>query len=108
VQRNLEPHRSLRHWPSILPLHRCLSKSRAISVQTYVHRYLQHNTTDLEERHIGFVESEANYQKLVDQAVATYPQHTYLLDASTAYLYSAKAPVELRHYAPATAITPWR
>lgn len=54
----------------------------------------------LEERHIGFVESEANYQKLVDQAVATYPEHTYLLDASTAYLYSAKAPLELRHYDP--------
>jgi hypothetical protein len=54
----------------------------------------------LEERHIGFVESESNYQKLVDQAITTNPNANYVLDASTSYLYSAKAPVELRHYAP--------
>ena len=54
----------------------------------------------LEERHIGFVESESNYQKLVDQAITTYPNANYVLDASTAYLYSANAPAQLRHYAP--------
>ncbi|MDG1534187.1 MAG: sulfotransferase, partial [Schleiferiaceae bacterium] len=54
----------------------------------------------LEERHIGFVESESNYQKLVDQAITTNPNANYVLDASTAYLYSANAPAQLRHYAP--------
>ena len=54
----------------------------------------------LEERHIGFVESESNYQKLVDQAITTNPNTNYVLDASTAYLYSANAPAQLRHYAP--------
>jgi len=54
----------------------------------------------LEERHIGFVESESNYQKLVDQAITTCPNANYVLDASTAYLYSANAPAQLRHYAP--------
>ena len=56
--------------------------------------------TRLEERHIGFVESESNYQKLVDQAITTNPNANYVLDASTAYLYSANAPAQLRHYAP--------
>jgi hypothetical protein len=54
----------------------------------------------LEERHIGFVESESNYQKLVDQTATKQSDHKYVLDASTSYLYSAKAPTELRHYAP--------
>jgi tetratricopeptide (TPR) repeat protein len=54
----------------------------------------------LEDRHIGFVESESNYQKLVDQAITTNPNTNYVLDASTAYLYSANAPAQLRHYAP--------
>ena len=46
----------------------------------------------LEERHIGFVESELNYQKLVNQALTSNPDSKYVLDASTAYLYSAKRP----------------
>jgi hypothetical protein len=54
----------------------------------------------LEDRHIGFVDSELNYQKLVDHAIAKNPDVNYVLDASTSYLYSAKAPAELRHYAP--------
>ena len=54
----------------------------------------------LDDRHIGFIESELNYQKLVDQAISKNPDANYVLDASTSYLYSAKAPVELRHYAP--------
>ena len=53
-----------------------------------------------EDRHIGFVDSELNYQKLVHHAIAKNPDVNYVLDASTSYLYSAKAPVELRHYAP--------
>ena len=52
-----------------------------------------------EERHIGFVESELNYQKLVNQALTSNPDSKYVLDASTAYLYSANAPAQLRHYA---------
>ena len=52
-----------------------------------------------EERHIGFVESELNYQKLVNQALTSNPDSKYVLDASTAYLYSASAPAQLRHYA---------
>lgn len=54
----------------------------------------------LEDRHIGFVDSELNYQKLVDHAIAKNPDVNYVLDASTSYLYSAKVPAELRHYAP--------
>ena len=54
----------------------------------------------LEDRHIGFVDSELNYQKLVDHTIAKNPDVNYVLDASTSYLYSAKAPAELRHYAP--------
>ena len=53
-----------------------------------------------EERHIGFVESESNYQKLVDQTATKQSDHKYVLDASTSYLCSVKAPAELRHYAP--------
>ena len=36
-----------------------------------------------EERHIGFVESELNYQKLVNQALTSNPDSKYVLDAST-------------------------
>ena len=35
----------------------------------------------LEERHIGFVESESNYQKLVDQTSTKQSDHKYVLDA---------------------------
>ena len=58
----------------------------------------------LEERHIGFVESDSNYQKLVDQTSTKQSDHKYVLDASTSYLYSAKAPVFLGFSLPPKAL----
>ncbi|MEY2964056.1 MAG: hypothetical protein RL754_1317 [Bacteroidota bacterium] len=49
----------------------------------------------LPERHIGFVEEAANYQRLVDACDAPF-----ILDASTAYLYSTEAAINLRAYNP--------
>lgn len=50
----------------------------------------------LKEAHLAFVEDPEHYQMLVDHAPAT----TYVLDASTAYLYSEVAAAELAQYHP--------
>ena len=52
----------------------------------------------LAERHIGFVEERSHYHRLCQQAQAVKPEATHILDASTAYLYSARAAKELTHY----------
>lgn len=56
-------------------------------------RYFQQST--LSQRHIAFVASAENYRKLQLQSAREQPEARYVLDASTAYLYSTTAAAEI-------------
>lgn len=99
----LAQHPQIAGMPIKEPGHFCTDLRPEAFSKAY-NRLIQWNEADyfgeaeLKERHIGFVEERSHYHRLCQQAQAKKPEATHILDASTAYLYSAQAVKELAHY----------
>ena len=99
----LAQHPCIAGMPIKEPGHVCTDLRPEVFSKSYK-RLIQWNEADyfaeaeLKERHIGFVEERSHYHRLCQQAQAAKPEATHILDASTAYLYSAPAVKELAHY----------